>query len=340
MRVTVSDIAAATGLSKPTVARVLRDASAPFRAETRERVMEAARRLGYRPNAAAKAINSGRFDCAVLVMGTDPGRSFVPMGVINGIQAELVTHDMHLAVTRMPDQQLSDPNIVPKVLRQNMADGIIVNYTHEYPPELAKLMEWSGAPAVWLNTKRPNDAVRPDDELAGRMATEKLLALGHRRIAYLHMSPLAVPLPHYSAGDRIAGYSAVMAAAGLSPRVLHRQVSHADQPAAARAFVTGSDRPTAIIAGSDGNAVHAIYEAVHAGLSVPGQVSVVAISDEWDLFAAGLRVSSFAVHGRHEGEAAVRLLVEKIRVPSTAVATVAVPFEERPGETIARSPEV
>jgi LacI family transcriptional regulator len=340
MRVTVSDIAAATGLSKPTVARVLRDASAPFRAETRERVMEAAHRLGYRPNAAAKAINSGRFHCAVLVMGTDPGRSFVPMGVIDGIQAELVSHDMHLAVTRMPDPQLADPNLVPKVLRQNMADGIIVNYTHDYPPELANLMEWSGAPAVWLNTKRPNDAVRPDDAGAGRRATESLLALGHRRIGYLHMSPLPVPLPHYSASDRIAGYSAAMAAAGLSPRVLHRQFAPAEQPAAARAFLAGPERPTAVVAGSDANAVHAVYEGLRAGLSVPGQLSVLALSDEWDLFAAGLRVSSFAIHGRHEGEQAVRLLVEKIRVPSTAVAAVAVPFEERPGETIAGAPTV
>ena len=65
-----------------------------------------------------------------------------------------------------------------------MADGMIVNYTHEIPQAMLDLVHAHHAPAVWINVKLAKDCVFPDDVNAARSVTEELIQLGHRRIAF------------------------------------------------------------------------------------------------------------------------------------------------------------
>src|SRR3954469_6406342 len=232
MSVTIKEIARRTGLSIPTVGNVLGRAASRYSAETRQRVLKAASDLGYKPNASARAMRQGRFGCAALVLSRSKQQthSHIPAGLLDGLDDALAQHGMHLTVSRLTDEELASDNFLPKVLRESMADGMIVNYTHEIPQGMLDLIHAHHAPAVWLNAKLSEDCIYPDDFAAARSATQHLLRLGHRRISLLHFISSGVfptsfeqarPRFHYSVADRADGYASVMRQAGLTPRIAH-----------------------------------------------------------------------------------------------------------------------
>src|SRR3954471_13447507 len=251
MSVTIKEIARQTGLSVPTVGNVLGRAASRYSAETRKRVLEAAQAMGYKPNSSARAMRSGRIGCAALVLSRSHQSilSHIPVGLLDGLDDELAHHNMHLTVSRLTDEQLSRDDFLPKVLREYMADGMIVNYTHEIPPRMLELIHAHHTPAVWVNAKLAQDCVYPDDFTAAESTTARLIGLGHRRIALLHlMSPgifgpikfeEARPRFHYSVADRAEGYAGAMLRAGLKPRLAHddRFVADDEQIGACRALL-------------------------------------------------------------------------------------------------------
>ena len=91
MSVTIKEIARLTGLSVPTVGNVLGRSADRYSAETRRRVMEAARELGYRPNSSARAMRQGRTGCAALVLSRSRQQthSYSPAGLLDGLDDEL-----------------------------------------------------------------------------------------------------------------------------------------------------------------------------------------------------------------------------------------------------------
>src|SRR4051812_6816320 len=119
---TIKEIAKFTGLSVPTIGNVLGGSAGRYSAQTRARVVEAARELGYRPNSTARAMRRGRVGCAALILSRSHPQthSHVPPGLLDGLDDELALHNMHLAISRLSDEQLSDQSL-PKVLREYMA---------------------------------------------------------------------------------------------------------------------------------------------------------------------------------------------------------------------------
>src|SRR4051794_20332710 len=142
MSVTIKEIARRTGLSVPTVGNVLGRSASRYSAETRQRVLAAAQAMGYRPNSSARAMRQGRTGAAALVLSRShqSSHSHIPAGLLDGIDDELATRGMHLTVSRLTDEELSSDDILPKVLREYLADGMIVNYTHEIPPGMLELI--------------------------------------------------------------------------------------------------------------------------------------------------------------------------------------------------------
>src|SRR4029453_8124447 len=114
MSVTIKEIARITGLSVPTVGNVLGRSAARYSAETRRRVLEAAQALGYRPNSPARAMRQGGFGCAALILSRSRQHSHIPPGLLDGLDDELLRHDMHLTITRLSDEELSHDEFVPK----------------------------------------------------------------------------------------------------------------------------------------------------------------------------------------------------------------------------------
>ena len=316
------DVAEAAGVSLRTVCRILNGTTAPHRAETRDRVLAAAARLGYVPNASAKAVRRGRSGGIALLLSSDRKRSYLPETLLDGIQEQLRAHDLHMTVAAMPDPQLTDENLVPKFLRQWMADGLLVNYTMRIPPVLVSMIERLRVPSVWINVCRAADCVYADDLDSARRLTDYLIALGHRRIAYVdyHNDPTVVDAVHYSAVDRLRRYEKAMAKAGLAPRVM-RQDSMWSEPrriADAARFLTQSDRPTAIVAYSPGRTALPIHLAAiaHCRLRVPRELSLTTFSPSAD-DEIGVAMTKMLLPEREMGREAVEMLLRKIRRPGS-----------------------
>ncbi len=281
MRVTVSELAKSCGVSIATVSNIL-NGKGVYREETRSLVHETATRLGYRTNASARAMVTGRFGCYALVLSPKPSASILPFGLLESLDAAMSASGLHLILSRLPDQQLTNPGYVPKILSHMLADGLLINYNIGVPERLAELLQANRIPAVWLNHDRPLDAVLPDDLQAGRDAVALLLAHGHCRIAWLDINTGPDDHGwHYSQTERRLGVRDAVSAAGLSLNDLGR---NGGLPVVERLpRVTGAlaapDRPTAVVCYSAEAVSSICLAAAHCGLSIPRDLSVIAFND-------------------------------------------------------------
>jgi LacI family transcriptional regulator len=352
MSVTIKQIAKRTGLSIPTVGNVLGRSASRYSAETRRRVLQAAQEMGYRPNSSARAMRSGRIGCAALVLSRSRqlSHSHIPIGLLDGIDDALAQHNMHLTVSRLTDEQLSRDDFLPKVLREYMADGMIVNYTHEIPPAMLELIRAHHTPAVWLNAKLDSDCVYPDDFSAAETATAQLIGMGHRHIALLHLiaqQPWGSSISfaqalrrfHYSVGDRAGGYVCAMRAAALSPLIVshERFIPEADHPATCRALLSGPDRPTAVLVYSDRDLSLLMAAASELGLNIPRDLSVLVFypTEPW---MAGKYVSPVAIPTAEIGRRAVHMLLRKILLPDEPCPAEPVHYGALMRDTVAPAP--
>lgn len=336
--VTVGQVAERAGLSRQTVSNILNEKGHLFRAETRELVLRVADELGYRPNSIAKALRSGRFNSIGLLSSIDQRVGSVAPEALAGIHSVLRERDLHLVSGRYSDDLLVDKSRAPKVLRELMADGLIINYTHLVPSGLLDLVNTSPMPAIWFNSIRDADAVRPDDRQGGRIATEYLLGLGHRRIAFVNLlhseaeiRGLGRPL-HYSIGQRHEGYQEAMKNAGLTPQLIARceDVTETRSVGGPFLWLEGEDRPTALIFHSEGGLVPLIIRLGELGLRMPRDLSAVLFTNG-DYNLAGLAFDQVIVPHYKIGEAAVRALLRKIEAPRTLVLPpLVIPCELRP----------
>ena len=312
-RPTLKTVAAAAGVSRVVASLVLNGATTSARVSetTRARVAAAAERVGYVPCSSGVNLRSGRFGCAALVLSTEANRSSLLSGLLEGIHDGLMAHEMHLTVARLPDERLTDAAFVPKILKQWMSDGLIINYTAEIPRRMVELLRNSGLPSVWLNSVQPRDCVRPDDERAARSATERLIRLGHERIAFaVHRTS------HYSAVDRRRGYERAMRAARLAPRVIRYELGARGWVARARALLSREGAPTAILAHSPFTAQPILHAALASGVAVPDRLSLATFADRaGEDGATGRHVTTWLLPESGMGRAAVEMLVKKIERP-------------------------
>jgi len=329
MRVTMAQVASYSGVSRSSASLVLNNKDALLRPETRNKVLEAAAKLGYRPNASARAVSMGRFNCVALLQSDDPFRSYIDSHAMCGIQAALEKADLHLVLATLSDRKLTDETYVPKILRSWMADGLLINYIVAIPENLVELIEKYRIPSVWRNAKRRYNAVYPDDSLGGRIATERLLRLGHRRIAYVDYTFLdhnTLPV-HYSTVDRHAGYCAAMAEAGLAPRVIRppQHLTPTEAVAFSKTWMAAADAPTAVVAYNPTAAKPILTTALgRARGKAPRNFGMVtfdtALSDD-----TGIAIDTVVRPEREMGRTAVELLLQCIENPELRIPGIAVP---------------
>ena len=120
--------------------------------------------------------------------------------------------------------------------------------------------------------------MHPDEFACAREATERLLALGHRRIGYVEYAGVT----HYSAPDRLAGCRAALDAAGQAPPLTFDGGGDpATRAERARGWLAGlgNKRPTAVLTYGAGLAAPVLYAAARLGLRVPGDLSLLTIHD-------------------------------------------------------------
>jgi len=203
---------------------------------------------------------------------------------------------------------------------------------------LADLLKRFSVPAIYLNVKQPHDCVYPDDVANGARATNRLIELGHRRIAFLSRVG-----KHYSIADRSSGYEQAMHAHGLTPRLIELpQGLAAGDPALRRVpaeCLQRGDRPTGIVTYGLKEADLAVSAAIEIGRAVPRDLSVIcAAADNTTLSGDVFGVTSVELPWFEVGRQAVNLLMRKIAAPRRALDSIAVPPRFRDGRTTGPAP--
>lgn len=331
--VTLKHVAEKVGVDRSTVSRVLRDKGSEIgiSRQLAERIKAAAAELHYTPNASARAIRCGRTGAAALLMSTVAGRSYLPSPLLDGLHDELAVDDLHLTIAKVGDEKLSEQDAVPKVFREFMVDGVLINYTHHLPPRLLEAVESAALPTVWLNADLKHDGINAANRAAAERATKRLIELGHRRIVYLDLCHGARQLAeaHHSARDRLEGYEAAMRQADLKP-IEWRPTESPDSPATEERFMLDrlrrTPRPTAVLSYFSISLPPIWRACAELGLRVPRDVSLMSFAPElWH--DAGVNVDCLLEPHYAMGRAAGAMLRERITNPRRRLPSRELPFE-------------
>ncbi len=336
MKVTLKEIGKQCGVSVCTVSQILNRTSDRYSRDTQERVLACAAKLGYRPNAFARATRRKGFGAVLLLRAQDVSRSYLPRLLLDAVEDAVRARDWHLLTARASDAELNDDKRLPSFLQQHLADGILLNYHQDIPSGLPDMLQKYRMPTVWMNCRAEYDTVYPDDLGGGRLVTEELLKLGHRRIAYVDQQLPASRAIHYSRADRCDGYVAAMEAAGLTPQVVAEPAAGVSRLEHLVAVLSAVDRPTAVIGYSTPTADSVAYAALLAGgLRVPDDLSIASFDSYPRSSHAGPLHSCALIPWREVGHTAVDLLVKRIKRPGRRLKARVPDYSWKPGGTSA-----
>ncbi|MFN8634085.1 MAG: LacI family DNA-binding transcriptional regulator [Chloroflexota bacterium] len=315
--ITIRDVARRAGVSLSTVSQVLNGRPGYASAATRDRVLEVARELGYRPNALARGLVTSRTGTLGVVI-TDITRAFFTQ-VVGSVEQVASRQGYSVLLACADGVQLEQTAI--ETFLDKRVDGIIcMSTTAETTTEHILQVTRMGVPLVIIN--RPLDTpelsqIAWDDVEIGRRATEHLIGLGHRRIA--HLAGTQQTASRRSAIDRLTGYKEALTAAGLpidpSSIVDGAYDYHVALAACGQLF----DRPrppTAVFAASDSMAV-AIVNALHRrNLRVPDDVSVVGANDDQFAVHVEPQLTTVRLPVTAAGRRAAELILASIGAPT------------------------
>lgn len=270
------DVAAAAGVSHQTVSRVL-NASAKVAPDTRQRVLDAIERLGYRRNSVARALVTRRSGTLGLI--TTTSTHYGPTSMLVSIELAASRAGYFLAVAPIdsctPDT-LGDA--IDHMLGLAVEGIVILAPIEDIAEDLGTIRVSVPVVAVTSASTAESLGVVPvavDQYEGARLAVEHLVSHGHTAITHL-----AGPSDWFEAQGREKAYCDVMARHGLTPCVYSTRGWEASVGFEVGAAIANGTLPTAIFAANDPLALGLINAFTSAGITVPGDVSVVGFDDE------------------------------------------------------------
>lgn len=326
-------IAEETGISPHTVRRILIKGvhdTRPTYVSRGQKILALAKELNYKPNAAAKAIRTGRFNNIGLLLGMDKFRSNISQSLMDGIHNILGKKHLRLMEARLAENELTGEESVPTILREWTCDGMLVNYHSAVPARLSTILDEMNLQTVWINTDKPTDCVRPDDEFGAQALTQAFISEGFKKIAYIDFQwfcSLKMGVRHYSKIHRLRGYEKAMEEAGL-PSLFVNDGNVVENLKGKcrklRSLFEGRQRPEAVICYSN-EWIEASCAASSLGLALHKDIMSGTFCSESELEFTWQQRSAI-VPERAMGELAVEMLLKKIEKPIEKPPAVKVPF--------------
>lgn len=268
---TIIDVAAAAGVSKSVVSRVLRGES-KVSPEATKAVNKAVRELGYRPNIVARSLKERVSSVVGMVAGDLRNPYYVD--ILHGVYAAADDVDHRVIVASGHDALGGEEAAIATIMEFRVA-GLILASPSLTMAAIQRLAQ--GVPVAIEGRSDASakfDVVTSDDVLGGHLVMQHLVALGHARILVLtDASP--------AAADRRKGFDTAARKAGLTKQVLHATTAPTADGGyrAMRRILKRASLPTAVAAGNDVIACGAMSAIEEAGLSVPGDISVTGFDD-------------------------------------------------------------
>lgn len=311
-RPTITDVARRAGVSKGLVSFALNDRPG-VSAETRDRILAAARELGWTPSLRARSLSVDRSYALGLVIGrsvdviaADPFFH----AFIAGVESEFSTAGQVLVLTRATPGR-EEAATYRGLAADKRVDGVFLTDLRADDDRI-RLVSELGLAAVTLgrtDIPSPFPSVSVDDGRGIRAAVDHLIALGHRRIAHV-----AGPSNMLHGRRRAGAFAAAARAGGVEPMAaIETDFSAVDGARATRELLAlGTERPTAIVYSNDMMALAGLAVAQRAGLHVPHDLSITGF-DNTELGEHTFpSITSVATDAAEWGARSARLLLAAI----------------------------
>lgn len=312
--VTLKNVAAHAGVSRTTASNVL-TGTGRVSSETRDRVHQAMRELGYVYNRGAASLRTRR-TTTVGVVVTDIANPFFGELLV-GLESALAEAGFRSLVVASSDDPVRQDELIAE-LREYQVAGLAIMPATRSGKSFLEGLEASRIPHVFVTKYLEGVSapyVGPDDRLGGRLAAEHLIGHGCRTFAFV--GGLA---RHLSRRDRIEGVRAALADAGVEPERLIDIESSSNGEGGLRAgeqLLERGQLPEAIICQSD-----AVAFGVYRSLRIAGKAAGIRVIGYDDVRTAALwepPLTSVATRPERLGRAAAELLLDEIAEPSTGV---------------------
>lgn len=332
---TIADVARLAGVSVSTVSYAL-SGKRPISAATRARVGDAIRQLGFSPHAGAQALASNRTDVIGLVVPLRAleTNSATVMEVVTGVITAARSHgDDVLVITE------DDVDAVQRLAAGSRVDALVLMDVERHDPRLP-LLEEVRQPAVLIGV--PSDThgvacVDLDFAAAGRLAVEHLAGHGHTGVALLGAPAAAIRRNANYAVRIIGGFRAEAVRSGVRHTVVSCEASY---PGAAAAVAQAFDEVeglTALVVHNEAALPGVLDALAHRGLSVPDDVSVLAVSPRGLAEHLAVPLSVIDVPSVEIGRLAVQMAVERQDEPLPAETRLLAPVLTENGSCAAPS---
>ena len=336
--VTITDISKACGVSRATVSKALNGATDVSK-ETAERIRETARRLGYLPNAAARALKMGRsYNIGVLFSDTTGGgishEYFSQIFESVKAEAERLGYDITFISKDIGAMSMD----YYEHTKYRSCDGVVIASADFQDPAITRLV-MSEIPTVTLDYAYDSRTCILSDNVRGMEALVNFVCeRGHRKLAFIHGEMTSVTQ------KRIASFKKTCASLGITvaPEYIREARYHDPRSSglATRAILELPERPSVIFYPDDLSFLGGMTELERHGLSVPNDISVVGYDGIPLSQQLRPRLTTYRQGAEEMGKEAARLLVEQIERPDIWIPqSITVEGELLEGSTVRRITE-
>ncbi len=297
----MDDVAEAAGVSRALVSLVMRDAP-NVSDKRRKAVLDAADRLGYRPNAAARSLAERRSNTLGVVVNDLHNTFFADL--VDGVHEIAQANGFRLLLNAAWRTDTDEREAIEAFLEYRV-DGILV-LGASADGEVLRAAAASAALVTIGSSFEGVDAVVNDDVRGGEIAAEHLIALGHRNIVHLDGGMGA------GAAPRREGFVGVMRSVGLDVQVMSGEFTERSGVDAAAELVRSGSMPTAIFAANDLAAVGLVDGLTVAGHPVPRSVSVIGYDNTHLARLKHIGLTTIHQPRREMGRLAAEIVLERL----------------------------
>lgn len=311
-RIRLVDVAEEVGVSVQVVSKVLNGGTSNVGASdsTRQRVKEAARRLGYRRHAAGMALRSQAFRSVGLLMGDAVRQNtFMPQSVLAGLTQVAAESDytLNLMATHL---LIGDAVRDSRLLNEQMVDVLVIAQANEPSDDLMESIRYMPTPVLWLHRLIEHNAVCFDEHGAAVKLVDHLAERGAKTIEYLDLN--ANPPESMSTSERRQGYLSACKRHNIATRTLwDLRVERQDRGEFFATWLDQLEGPQYVIIDSCSAAQVLLDVALAKGVDIPGKLNLVTF-DNGMLYTANCPTITAVIFPEHElgiaaGEMAIKL---------------------------------
>ncbi|HUQ60859.1 LacI family DNA-binding transcriptional regulator [Lentzea sp.] len=319
--VTIADVAKHAGVAPSTVSYVL-TGKRSISPQTRSRVRESIRLLGYHPHAGARALASSRANVVALVLPLRPGVHLpVLMRFVTAVVTTARRHDMDVLLVTA-DQGAEG---LRRVAGSAQADGFLVMDV-ELDDDRVPLLRQMAQPSVLIG--RPAavkglTCVDLDFEAAGGRCVDHLADLGHRHVGFLGAPSVVYQRNTGYAQRTMAGFGAAAMRRGIASTALPAEDDYESVLTSMRAMLRAQPAMTALVVHNEAALGWVTAGLRTLGRKVPDDVAIVAICP--DEYAEQLQLTSVQLPAEELGRQAMELLVARLNGRQTPPLTLLAP---------------